>query len=160
MRLTLIIVELNLWIDDLAIVQARCEQFLQNHGLHLEARHVPVVNHDGERFSEDLHVHELVEVCGQVRVVFEDNGHGVHGLQAQVHQLGLFVLHGEYDDKNDVVERGLLQVEQTLRAVLDYVHYEVEEALSEVRVQLELVLHHGKCTRAQSIVDHRQLIMQ
>ena len=44
--------------------------------------------------------------------------------------------------------------------MLDYIHHQCEEALSEVRVKLELILNHGESAGTESLIDDRQFVMK
>ena len=68
--------------------------------------------------------------------------HCVERLEAKIHELGLLVLHGEDDDEHHVLEILLIETEEPLSAVLDDVHHEREKAFTEVRIELEVFLHH------------------
>ena len=82
-----------------------------------------VIGHDHQGLSEHLQVHELVELRGNLLVVLDHDGHGVHRLQAEVHQFWLFVLHGEDKDVDHVLEYVLVQAEQATSAVLHNIHH-------------------------------------
>ena len=83
-RLTLIIIQLDLGVDHFVIFGS-AEELLDNHRLHFEATHVTVVDHDGESLTQNLCIHELVEVCCHLWHVLQDNDKGVHGLEPEVH---------------------------------------------------------------------------
>ena len=84
---------------------------------------MPVVNHHGKCLPEYLRVHNFVEFGCELGLLFKDDSHSVHRLEAKVHELGLLVLHGEDDDQHDVLECLLVQCEKALGAVLDHIHH-------------------------------------
>ena len=69
------------------------------------------------------------------------------------------MLHGKNHDENDVLEGLLGQIEHTLRAVLDHVHDEGEEAFAIVWVELEFILYHCKSASTESFIYHGQLVV-
>jgi len=65
------------------------------------------------------------------------------------------VLHGEDHNQHYIVEGLLVQTEQSLRAVLNNVHYKAEEALAEVWVQLEVIFDDLESGCAEPFVNDR-----
>ena len=133
---------------------------MHDHGLHLEAADVAVVNHDCKRLSEQLREHVLVEARCQLGLVLDYNRHAMHGLEAEIHQLRLLVLHCEDDYEHDVLKDLLIEAEQALRAVLNYVHDQREEALTEVWVELKVVFDDGKGAITEALVDDGKLTVK
>ena len=109
--------------------------------MHLKATDMTIVNHDCEGLAQDLHIHLLVELGCYLRIIFDDDCDGMSRLETQIHELGLLVLHRKDHDHHHTMKILLLKAEKTLRAVLDYVHYQCKEAFSEVSVALEIVLN-------------------
>jgi hypothetical protein len=68
------------------------------------------------------------------------------------------VLHGKQDCEDHCLEafEGLL--EKTQFAVLDYVHYQFEETLSEFKESRRVVLYHPKCALAERLHNFGQEI--
>lgn len=124
--LTLFGVEFDLLVDNLTIDIDGTEQLLEDHGLHFKATDMTIVDHHSQSLSQYLNVHLLVELSGQLGEIFQDNGDCVDRLEAQIHELGLLMLHREDHNHHDVVEHGLFQFKETLCAVFDYIHDEGE----------------------------------
>ena len=78
MRLSRLVVNLNLRVNDVACVETRNEKFLEDHCLHLEATDVLVIDHDREGFTEDLSEHVFVEVSGNLWQLLKYASHCMH----------------------------------------------------------------------------------
>ena len=61
---------LNRWVNHVRAIAHGYEKFLQDHGLHLEATHMFVVDHHGKSFTENLHEHHFVELCRKLGLLF------------------------------------------------------------------------------------------
>ena len=105
-----------------------------------------VINHDAKSLLQQVRVHEFVEVSSERWLVMQQHCHGVERLEAKIHELRLLMLHGEDHNEHDVLEILLVQTKEPLSAMLNDVHHEREEALAEVRIELEIIFYDCKGT--------------